>query len=323
MKSKLKITIAGGVMALLFACQPEEADDPARVAFQPNITKVASVAIIEPSERITDLFAEKSGIVAAVLLGINASFEEGDVIMQLKNPLEKTQLAQAQAKYTSQLESIPIYRSDVDIAETKFKQAKADYQRGKALEAGKALSGEFFEDLDFDFNIRQLELHKAKAELQQQLVKLDELRTEVSYYQELLAQTTVFAPFSGRVMTMNLKVGNTVSSASSIGQFLPNGPLIAIAEIDELYASKIEEGMRAYVRTQGMTDTLQFGKVVALAPGLKKKSLFSDNATNLEDRRIREVHVELANKENLLVGSKVECIILLDNKSESLSQTKN
>jgi len=53
------------------------------------------------------------------------------------------------------------------------------------------------------------------------------------------------------------------------------------------------------------------GKVILAAPYLRKKSLFSDKVDNLEDRRVREVRVQLDSTETLLIGSRVECIIEL------------
>ena len=93
--------------------------------------------------------------------------------------------------------------------------------------------------------------------------------------------------------------------------FAPEGPVMAITEIDELFADKVKVGQPAFVRAQGDTVVLATGKVILAAPYLRKKSLFSDKADNLEDRRVREVRVQLDSSETLLIGSRVECIIEL------------
>jgi hypothetical protein len=51
--------------------------------------------------------------------------------------------------------------------------------------------------------------------------------------------------------------------------------------------------------------------VIFTSPYLKKKSLFADKADNLEDRRVREVRVELSPKSQVLIGSRLECVIEL------------
>jgi hypothetical protein len=45
---------------------------------------------------------------------------------------------------------------------------------------------------------------------------------------------------------------------------------------------------------------------------VRKKSLFLDSSSNMEDRRVREVRVLLQEHSELLIGEKVECVIILD-----------
>jgi hypothetical protein len=81
--------------------------------------------------------------------------------------------------------------------------------------------------------------------------------------------------------------------------------------VDELYALKVKEGQRVSINLQGTKQTLTSGSVVYCAPYLSKKSIFSDRADNLEDRRVREVRVRVDNPSAVLIGSRVECIIKL------------
>jgi hypothetical protein len=94
-----------------------------------------------------------------------------------------------------------------------------------------------------------------------------------------------------------------------MSEFAPVGPVMAITEIDELFADKVKEGQIAEIRLQGDTVIIGSGKVILAAPYLRKKSLFSDKADNLEDRRVREVRVQLDSSTRILIGSRVECII--------------
>jgi HlyD family secretion protein len=96
-----------------------------------------------------------------------------------------------------------------------------------------------------------------------------------------------------------------------LGEFAPEGGLVAITEIDELFADRLKVGQRATIRPQGDSTILATGDVFIISPYLKKKSLFSDNASNLEDRRVREVRVKINPEAKLLIGSRVECVIEL------------
>jgi HlyD family secretion protein len=138
-----------------------------------------------------------------------------------------------------------------------------------------------------------------------------ELSADVEYYQTLLNKKIIKAPLDGTILSVNTKLGETVTSSSILSDFAPNGPIMAITEIDELFANKVKIGQPAYIRAQGDSIIIARGKVILAAPYLSKKSLFSDKADNLEDRRVREVRVELDSTQSLLVGSRVECIIEL------------
>jgi hypothetical protein len=100
-----------------------------------------------------------------------------------------------------------------------------------------------------------------------------------------------------------------VQSGTAVAEFAPDGAVTVICEVDELFVDKIQLGQKATIRPQGATETLAEGVVMTVSPYLKKKSIFSDEAGALEDRRVREVRVKLNTTANLLFNSRVECVI--------------
>jgi hypothetical protein len=83
------------------------------------------------------------------------------------------------------------------------------------------------------------------------------------------------------------------------------------AEIDELFAGRVSEGLAAEVRFIGIETSVAKGTVTFVSPYLKKKSLFSEKAGDQEDRLVREIRIVLDEGSGLLVNSEVECIIKL------------
>ena len=154
-----------------------------------------------------------------------------------------------------------------------------------------------------------MQLDASKKDLLQAQKRLNELKSDIEYYQTILDKKTVRAPLDGTILSVDTKLGDNVSGTTSVSDFAPDGSVMAITEIDELFSDKIKIGQKAYVRAQGDTIVLATGKVIEAAPYLRKKSLFSDKADDLEDRRVREVRVQLDSTEKLLIGSRVECII--------------
>jgi HlyD family secretion protein len=84
-------------------------------------------------------------------------------------------------------------------------------------------------------------------------------------------------------------------------------------EVDELFAPWIIPGQKVVIRAQGASQELVRGKVSFVGPFLRKKSIFSDEVGDLQDRRIREVQVRVdaGAETGLLLGSRVECVILV------------
>jgi len=69
------------------------------------------------------------------------------------------------------------------------------------------------------------------------------------------------------------------------------------------------EGQKAWIRNMGSLDTLTTGTVYFTASFMKKKSLFTDQAGEKEDRRVREIKILLDQPAKLLLNARIECVI--------------
>jgi HlyD family secretion protein len=175
--------------------------------------------------------------------------------------------------------------------------------------ASGAITQQVFDDSKAAMEGLKEDLATNDANIAQQESKLKEIEADIAYAQTLVNRKKVTAPVKGTILNLNLKLGSIINSNESFGDFAPEGPFVAIGEIDEMFAQKLRLGQSAYIREQGGTDTISTGKVYFMSPYLKKKSLFSDRPDNLEDRRVREVRVLLDDKSNVLIGTRVECVI--------------
>lgn len=306
-----KITLIGFVL-LLFSCGADKKE-----TIQLNnidsitVKEVVGIANIEPLQRILTLTPEASGIVKKINVEINQSVKKGDILYILDNTTELAQLHQAQSKLATQKAVIEKNHASLKTAETNVSNAKVNIDRAQNLFASNAITKKQLEDEELNYETKKLQLESSKTDLEQAQKRLVELNSDVEYYQTILDKKTVKAPLDGKILSVDTKLGATVTTSSSLSDFAPEGPVMAITEIDELFADQIKIGQPAYVRAQGDTVVLATGKVILAAPYLRKKSLFSDKVDNLEDRRVREVRVQLDSTETLLIGSRVECIIEL------------
>jgi HlyD family secretion protein len=296
----------------LFACGADKKEKQSLNQIDSTtIKEVVGIANIEPLQRILSLTPEVSGIVKQIHVEISQHVKKGAVLFVLDNETEIAQLHQAQSKLATQKAVIEKNTAGIKTAETNLKNAKINADRSKNLFSDAAITQKQLEDEQLNYETKKLVLESTQTDLEQSQKRLMELSADVEYYQTLLNKKIITAPLDGTILSVNTKLGETVTSSSILSDFAPKGPIMAITEIDELFADKIEVGQPAYVRAQGDSIIIARGKVILAAPYLSKKSLFSDKADNLEDRRVREVRVELDSTQSLLIGSRVECIIEL------------
>jgi len=297
---------------LLVSCggnkQQETSETP--VAREPE--RIVGLATVEPQTRIVSLYAEMGGIVKKIVRDINEDVRAGDVIIEFESSVEQAQLEQAISKLATQQALVNSNKSQLVSLKIKVENARVNYERNEELVKSGGVTQQALKDSRFNYESLQADIGTYEANIVQQQSKLKELQADINYFKELLNRKMVTAPVDGKILSMDVKIGNYVNTAEAIGDFAPEGYFIAVTEVDELYANKVTEGMPVYIRTEGKTDTLSTGTVILASPYLRKKSLFSDGASNMEDRRVREVRVKLDDKSKLLIGSRVECVILLN-----------
>lgn len=303
------------LLALLSACSSKEekttarADSVRTVREPANINQVMGIAIIEPAQRITDLSAESGGVVRNIRVRIGDTLAKGQVILTLDNALEMAQLQQATSKISTQQDAIEAARQNMQTLTVQLTKAQADLQRNETLFKGNALTQKELEDARYTVENLKQQIRASQAQLKQTQTRINELRSDITYYSTVESKKVVKAPANGTLLSLEAREGQYLTNNQSIGEFAPTGPLIALTEIDELFALKVKVGQQATIRPQGSNEVLTTGTVVLASPYLRKKSLFSDNAANLEDRRVREVRVQLDEPGKVIIGARVECLI--------------
>lgn len=304
-------------LVLLFSCsnnaKKQEAEKDKQVLDKgTDVNKIVGMASVEPETRIVSLYSDVGGIVKQINYDINSEVKAGDVIFVLNSDVEQAQLNQALSKLATQRAMIDVSKAQLASTQTKMDNAKLTYDRDASLLKAGAVTQQATDDSRFNYESLQNDVSASEATVKEQEAKLSELQADIDYYQKIIDKKKVKAPENGKILSVDVKIGNNALASQSLADFAPDGPLMAITEVDELFAAKVQIGMKAYIRPQGQTDTLATGTVYLTSPYLRKKTLFADNATNMEDRRVREVRVLLDKSEKVLIGSRVECVINLN-----------
>lgn len=304
-------------LVLLSACQKPEPQENIVTGIPADSLKITvpaevmGIAIINPVNNIIDVAAEADGLVRTVPVSLGVPIKKGQLILEMDDALEVVQEKQIQARRNTQQEVIKVEEADLRVLEVKLRKARVDVARNEALIAGKALTPKELDDSRQVVAELQAQREMKAAVIEREKRKLAEYATELAQNQEIRGKKKVFAPIDGMFITLDIEPGEHLMAQTPIGKYAPEGPAIALTEIDELFADRIRIGQKAVVRPQGRSEILTTGTVILAPPYLRKKSLFSEGANNLEDRRVREVRVQLDDATKVLLGSRVECLITL------------
>jgi HlyD family secretion protein len=252
---------------------------------------------------------EVPGIVKRIAVQDGANVRTGDIIIELDHSVESARLALAQARVRTQAEDVKGVRSQIRSAETKAQNYRERYERLKNIFESGAETRQNLDNAKTDYETAARETERLQSSLQSAESRLNELNADVRVNSAQIAQKVLKAPSDGVVLKLTPNAGSAVAVGASVGDFAPKGAITVLCEVDELFVNSVKVGQKAGIRLQGNSDIITDGVVMAIGPYLKKKSLFSDEAGALEDRRVRDVRVRLNNAGTLLLNSRVECVI--------------
>jgi HlyD family secretion protein len=311
--NKLHYTFAL-LLLILISCggkKKEEIEKPLSDYKLKEINELIGIARIEPSEKIYPIGSEVNGTVLRICVREGDQVKKGQLLMELNSDAESAQVAQSMSKFGTRNEKIKGIQAKIAALFVKLEIAKTNTDRDDALAKADAITQQKAFDTETIYRNLQQDVKVAQADLQEAKASLGELSADTKYFNEIASKKKIYAPADGMLLSVEVKPGQTIAPGTKLGDFAPAGGLIAITEIDELFAMKVKVGMKVKITAQGTKDVLTTGTVNYTSPFLAKKSIFSDKADNLEDRRVREVRILIDDVSQVLIGSRVEAIIKL------------
>jgi HlyD family secretion protein len=290
----------------------EDQEQRVDLNFEPS--QIVGIGRIEPEDKILDIASALSGIVVVLPVEAGDQLLKDEIILELDSEVEKARLEQAAARIQTQLAQIEASKAALSAERIRAENARLFFERTEAL---------FKEGAETEYNYdlakteyeslveenKRLEASVVSAEKMLRQYGADQLLAKAEYEKRFIR-----APSDGQLLSLDIRLGSLVTPQKNIGAFAPAGPLSAWVEIDELFASKVQKGQRAYIRQQGTTEPLAWGEVGFVGPYLRKKSIFSDEIGDLQDRRVREVRITLDPEADVLFGARVECVVLLEDR---------
>jgi multidrug efflux pump subunit AcrA (membrane-fusion protein) len=302
------------IVLQLSGCGSKKAEQPKTQAppTETSPNRVFGIGRIEPELKILELTSETTGIIKAINFLPGEKVSQGQKIIELTNDIEQAQVAQAAAKVKVQLSEIEAEKARLAGTKIKADNAKANFERAKNLFDQNAEAERTYDDVRTEYESMLQQVKQVEAEVITAQNLLKQYQETYRLAQAELNRKFISAPTDGQVLSLDVTIGSLLSMGQVFGTFAPKSALSAWCEIDELFAPSVQLDQTAYLRSQGMADTLAWGTVSFVGPYLRKKSILSDDVGVLEDRRVREVRILLDPKAEILYGTRVECVIFIN-----------
>jgi multidrug efflux pump subunit AcrA (membrane-fusion protein) len=300
------------ILIILSSCGNKDENDRATSEKTQNagvVTQVIGIGRIEPENDIIQLSSPVTGIVEKILKKENDSVAVGTPILELDHQLEDGKVRQLAAEVTTQAAQITADKAGTEEYRAKYNNAVSEVQRMQRLLTRGAETQQAVDDATANLKSFQSNLKRAEADIEVTESKLEQAKAALHVAEIEREQRTIKSPVNGKILEISTLPGSSVDNRQAFVQIRPTGKTIAICEVDELYADKILVGQKAWIRNVGSLDTLSTGWVYMALSFLNKKSLFTDQSGEKEDRRVRTIKIMLDTPDRLLLNARVECVI--------------
>lgn len=277
------------------------------------VTQVVGIGKVIPQGGVVELAAPASGIVEERFIDAGDKVVAGDLILLLEKSDETLSLQESDAGIASQQLQVESARLSLEQERSALEELQRRHGDARELLTAGAVTGEEVRRLQNDVDQGAERLKIAENDYRLQQSRLREMQTARAARENDLSQRSFRAPAGGTLLALTPRVGEAVTMHQSYGRIAPERPLVVTAEIDELFADRLAVGQHCTIHLPGDSNVAATGRITHVSPDLKRKSLFSDSGSDLEDRRIREIEVSLDKvPRTLFIESKVECRVDLN-----------
>lgn len=240
------------------------------------VSQVLAVNGRVAAETSVTVRAAVSATALSVAVREGDTVRQGDMLVQLDSALANAQLEQAQAALEAQ--------------QVRQKQAEANADRFRALGDNSPRSA--LEDAE-------LALAGAINETTRLQAALEESRRQVGQYR-------LVAPMDGVVLSRGVDPGQLVDPQTQLFVIADTSTLVVETDVDELYSSRMAEGLKALLKPVGASVS-QAGEVIFAAPSV-------DSSTGG-----RAIKIGFAEKVALPVGLTVNANVVVEEVADALS----
>ena len=305
-----KLFIGCFLILLLVGCG-NKTENRVSVEVSP-VTVAVGIGKIVPQGGVSKLASPVAGIVVEIAVATGDKVKSGDLLLTLDNTDASLALSEINSRLVTQQKSIQSAELMKEQGLTRLREKERKLNDARELFDAGAVTGENVRNLQNDYDLEKQGQEKLQNDILLQESQLREIVSQKNMRSEELSRTSLRAPMDGIVLDVLPKKGEAVNRYETYMMLAPDAPLIVQAEIDEMFSNRLALGQSCEIRDAGNPQPVAQGKILSISPDLKKKSLFSDSGQDLQDRRVREIEISIDKDTNLLIDTKVECMIHLN-----------
>lgn len=297
------VAVLGVALSIVMVSRGDKASEisPAAVA-GPDVpfgSSVAGEGIVEASTGNVAVGTPASGIVTAIYIKRGDHVSAGDPLFKIDDRDLQGQLLLAEAQ--------------VKVAEANLAKTKNLLKVAEELTVGKSISEVDKANRRFDFGIKQAELASATAQIKQIKIEID--------------RHTVKAPVTGRILQMNIRLGEFAESGALSPPLILLGndsPLYLRVNVDENEAWRVHANAPAFAFVRGNPKLKTPLKFVRFEPYIVPKQSLTGDSTERPDVRVLQVIYSFdGTKLPVYVGQLMDVFIEAAPASDTKTQTQS
>ncbi|WP_094549623.1 efflux RND transporter periplasmic adaptor subunit [Petroclostridium xylanilyticum] len=212
------------------------------------------------------------GKVESVLKDIGDRVKEGEILFTLEKKSLYQQLEQLDAQLTQQLIQAEASLKQLEI---QYNNAKTDYENGKALYEGEAISKQALDGYKKALELAEVQYKNAQdnyAILQNKAAK-SVITTQKEAVSQNIEDSDVRTPISGIVAQKNIEVGEMVSQQMPAYTIVDMDKVVVETTVTERIINKITKGQEVLVTVQSLGGKQFKGVVDAMSPAVTGQNI--------------------------------------------------
>jgi membrane fusion protein, macrolide-specific efflux system len=215
---------------------------------------VTSTGTLQPRDYV-DVGAQVSGQIDKINVEVGDMVKKGDVLATIDAETSQARMDQAEASLASSKNSLETQKENL-------KKTERDYLRQKNLYEQDATTKQALLDAETAFENAKRQIRNSELDIKRQ-------EASMRIDKKNLAFTTIAAPIDGTVMSIAVKLGQTVNASQNVPNVMRIANLSTMtvqAEVSEADYAKLYKGIPVYFTTLGGNNRRWYGQLKRIEP---------------------------------------------------------